>query len=154
MSAAAFRLIAVGCRELGIDDDARREMLRARYGVESRKDLSPDQLSDLIEHLKASGFRPTRAGQAGQGGQAQGARKRPMSQHGYIRKLWALWGNLKRAGVLDATDTDAALVAFVNRHRKTGHMDRIEQLEWMTEAEASPIIEALKAWCRREGLRS
>lgn len=148
MSVAAFKLIAVGCRELGIDDDARKEMLRSRYGVESRKDLSADQLNDLIEHLKASGFRPTRAGQA------QGGRKRPMSKHGYIRKLWALWGNLKRAGVLDATDTDAALVAFVNRHRKAGHMDHIDQLEWMTEAEASPIIEALKAWCRREGLRS
>lgn len=148
MSAAAYRLIAVGCRDLGIDDDARKAMLLARYGVESRKDLSPDQLSDFIEHLKNSGFRPIRAGQA------QGSRKRPMSRHGYIRKIWALWGNLKRADVLDATDTDAALVAFVNRHRKAGHMDSIDQLEWLDEAEASPIIEALKAWCRREGLRA
>lgn len=146
MSAAVFRLIAVGCRDLGIDDEARKAMLLARYGVESRKDLSPDQLSDLVKHLKASGFQPTRGNQTGG--------KRPMSQHGYIRKIWALWGNLKRAGVLDATDTDVALVAFVNRHRKAGHMDRVDQLEWMTEVEASPIIEALKAWCRREGLRS
>lgn len=144
---ATYRLIAVACRDLGIDDDARKAMLLQRYGTDSRAALTDAQLRDLVDHLKASGFTPK-----GSSAAPAGAR-RSKSRHGYIRKIWALWGNLVRAGVIRSDDPDAALLGFINRHLKGRQIDLIGQLEWLTEAEARPVIEALKDWCKRQELR-
>lgn len=51
------RLAHVARRELGIDDDAWRQLLRDRFQVASSKDLSVGRLEDLVQHLKACGFK-------------------------------------------------------------------------------------------------
>lgn len=39
------------CRALGMDEDARRDMLAVVVGVRSTKDLSPQQWSKVLSHL-------------------------------------------------------------------------------------------------------
>lgn len=51
------RLVHVARRELGMDEDAWRQLLRDRFKVESSKDLSIDGLDRLVKHLKSCGFK-------------------------------------------------------------------------------------------------
>ncbi len=70
------------------------------------------------------------------------------SHKGYVRKIFALWGELGRQGAIRATDKRAALVSYVNRMAGTKYRNA-GQLSWLTPSEASPIIEALKDWLAR-----
>lgn len=51
------RLAHVARRELGIDDDAWRQLLRDRFQVASSKELSIGRLDALVQHLKTCGFK-------------------------------------------------------------------------------------------------
>lgn len=51
------RLVHVARRELAIDDDAWRALLRDRFKVASSKDLSIGGLDMLLKHLKTCGFK-------------------------------------------------------------------------------------------------
>jgi phage gp16-like protein len=51
------RLVHVARRELAMDDDAWRQLLRDRFKVESSADLSIDGLDRLMQHLKSCGFK-------------------------------------------------------------------------------------------------
>jgi len=51
------RLVHVARRELAIDEDAWRALLRNRFKVESSADLSLDGLDRLLQHLKSCGFK-------------------------------------------------------------------------------------------------
>jgi hypothetical protein len=52
-----LQIIHVALSQLGLDDTAYRVMLKNRYRVESSKDLSYREASDLIDHFKRLGFR-------------------------------------------------------------------------------------------------
>lgn len=51
------RLVHVARRELGMDDDAWRALLRERFLVASSADLSLGKLDELLAHLKKCGFK-------------------------------------------------------------------------------------------------
>ncbi|MEM7197151.1 MAG: regulatory protein GemA [Pseudomonadota bacterium] len=60
----------------------------------------------------------------------------------YVRKIWALWGQLRDDGKLQG-DFRAGLRAFVKR------MCNVDDPEFLTSAQAETVIEALKAWDKR-----
>ena len=72
------------------------------------------------------------------------------SHKAYVRKIWAIWGAMNRAGMLGAKDTRQALVAYVNKITGAAYTDP-RQLDWLTYDKARRVIEALKAWMEREG---
>ncbi len=75
------------------------------------------------------------------------------SRHAHVRKIWKLWGLLKKAGALKSSGSQQALLALVNNIRPEDRkLDKIEQLDWLTADAATPIIEALKAMCVRKGV--
>ncbi|MCY4479132.1 MAG: DUF1018 domain-containing protein [Rhodospirillales bacterium] len=51
ISSAQIRTVHVAARKAGLDDDAYREVLVARYGARTCKDLDRRQAHDLIRHL-------------------------------------------------------------------------------------------------------
>jgi len=61
----------------------------------------------------------------------------------HVRKVWALWGDLVRKGVVSAPDKRAALRAFCRR--QTG----VEHPDWLDVRQANAVIEALKAMHNR-----
>jgi phage gp16-like protein len=128
LRARRIKLIHTAKRELGLDDDAYRDLLARETGQRSAKDLDLDQLGAVVEALRRAGFRAKPRGQA---------LKEP--QH---RLIAALWGELHAAGAV-ADGSARALAAFVRR--QTG----IERLEWLPSAEAAKVAEALKAWRAR-----
>lgn len=52
------RLVHVARRDLGMDDDAYRAILRGKFGVTSSSDLNIAGLNSLIDHFKRCGFKP------------------------------------------------------------------------------------------------
>ncbi len=57
---ADYAKIAIACKTLGID---RLQLLSDRYNVESMKELTPRQLSDLYQHFKSLGWKPVNKNQ-------------------------------------------------------------------------------------------
>ncbi|SOE00641.1 regulatory protein GemA [Caenispirillum bisanense] len=135
---AALAKVAIGRKTLGWDDDTYRDTLEARYGVRSGSQLTDRQLVDLLEHMKACGFkgeaaRPKRAGT-----------RRP-AENPEGRKIRALWLSLWNLGVVQEPSEDA-LASFVRRQTK------VEALQWLTPAQTWQVIEALKKWAARDGV--
>lgn len=134
--------IEVAKVELGLDDEAYRDILRSRFGKESRKSLGNAQLVDLIEHFKSLGFKPKSTRPPKRAG------SRPMAKGPEPEKIRALWLSLWHLGVV-ADPSEAALAAFVKR--VTGGKDKgVDALQWLDGRAATKVIEGLKAVAVRE----
>lgn len=127
--------IHIAKKALGLDDDTYRAMIRRVSGnaVSSAKDLDDAGRGRLLREFKAAGWTPTPGTKA----QAKRLASDPQS-----RKLRALWIALHQDGIV--TDpSEGALITFCER--RTG----VARLEWLTAAQASTLIEALKSWHSR-----
>lgn len=128
--------------ELGLGDDEYRDLLFAIQRVRSAKELDFTGRKTVLEHFakiaKARGIVFKKG--------AKGARAHnPLSRE--QRMVRALWIRLAREGKL-RDRSDRALDAFVKR------MAHVDRLEWLGTGDARVVIEALKAWCAREGLET
>jgi phage gp16-like protein len=133
--AQAIKLIHVARRDLAIDDDAWRDLLRRKFRVESSKDLGIVDLYRLIEHLKKFGFKIRHKA-------AQRAPSRPLADDPQSKKIRALWLSLHQTGAV-RNSSEAALAAYVKR------ITGVDALQWLSSEQASRVIETLKQWvCR------
>lgn len=134
---ALLAKVAIGRKALAWDDDTYRDTLEARYGVRSGSQLTDRQLVDLLEHMKASGFKPAPPKRAG-------TRRSATDPEG--RKMTALWLSLWNLGVVE-DPSENALAAFVRR------MLKVDAVQWaqMTPEGSYRVIEALKKWAGRDG---
>lgn len=135
--------------KLEITGDDYRALLVQLTGVDSCKKMTQPQRRDVREHLQGLARR--------YGVDAKQARARPLSAAEFEkrrraaspqeRKVWAMWHQLHRAGVV--RDPSArALSAFVRR--QTGS----DIPRWQSDPKAMhAVIEALKDWKQREGLQ-
>lgn len=129
---SALAAIHAGVRQLGLDEDAAREMYARVTGKRSLRDMSEPERVQIVQHLRRSGF------SAGSGGS-----RRPLSGR-YAPMFQALWISAWNLGIVRNRD-DKALIAFVARQTC------IEHLSWVRDSgDAAKAIEALKAWMRRE----
>lgn len=115
--------IHIAKKELGLDDDTYRDVLRRVLKVETSKGLSSPQKRQLIDEFKRMGW--------------SGGSARKRSSKAYVRKIFALWGQLKRDGVWRDSKV-GSLRAFVKK--QTGCDDP----DWLTFDQATVVIEALK----------
>lgn len=119
--------VRAACRRHGIDEDERKAMQHAITGVQSMADMSLGQLGAVLDHLNK--------GWSG-----------PQGKRATTPKIRALWWTLYWLGAID-DPKDAAIDAFVKR--QCG----IAALRFVDHKAAQPIIEALKSWAAREGVR-
>lgn len=138
-----IRLIHVGRRDLRLDDDSYRAILRTHGGSESSALMSVGQLQRVVDYLKRQGFtvttkpKPTRHVAKGR---RAGLTTVILADDPQSQKARALWLMLHAIGeVRDPSET--ALQAFAKR--QCG----VDRLEWVRDA--NPLIEALKAWALR-----
>ncbi len=128
-----IKLIHIGIDELRMADETYRnvisEISNGKY--RSSTHLTDFQLEQVLEHLKKCGFRI----RSKKGDRAQ-AKSEQMS------KIRALWLQLFEAGIVK-NPAEAAIAAFIKRH--TG----IDDPHWISEAQASRVIEILKKWIKR-----
>lgn len=138
--------IHVGKKELGLDDDCYRDIIRRITGgkKESSAKLTATERRTLLDEMKALGFKAKRKA-APSGSTAPSAPRRTgrakTRQGAKARVLWrALW-NL---GEVQA-NTDSALDAFVKRQAG------VDSLAWASPGQVRQVIEALRSWCARTG---
>ena len=125
--------IRAACAAHGIGEDARRDIVERVTGKRSLGACSDAEMGKVLRAVNNDA--PT-------------ATYHPATKPS-IRKIWALWGDLKRRGRLNAGDTNAALLSFVNARIARQPLSDPRQLDWLTVAEATPIIQALKSWAER-----
>lgn len=126
-----IRLIHVAKRDLALDDDSYRAILKRIGKQASAANLTVPELEKVLEYLKRSGFkvrsRNSRLSLADD----------PQSK--MIRGLW-----LELAGMeVVRNPSESALRAFVSR------MTQVDLLKWLSTEQASRVIEHLKEWRER-----
>ncbi|MDX7717350.1 gp16 family protein [Aeromonas caviae] len=146
-----IRLVQVGRRSLGLDEETYRELLVQQSGKRSAAELTLQELDKVLLAMKGAGFKPT-VKRAANGGKpkrlspARGASTKT-AEIGVIR---AIWITMHRHGLLrDGSET--ALNHYVER--QTVRINKgigVAEVAWLSDALAYPVLESLKNWHKRE----
>jgi hypothetical protein len=143
------RMIHVGCKQLGLDDDTRHDLQLVATGKASMADMSDAELKRVIDALKARGFKPF--GNRREGG-LKGAYK-PTAPRADLRFIHVLWGML---GAVDAVRVPGrdGLNAFI-RARFEGKWKSVPiDVDTLRDAgQINDVTRALKDMCRRAGVQ-
>lgn len=138
-----LKLVQVGRRELGLDEEEYRALLEQVTGARSAKGMSASKLDAVITAMKGLGFKVKG------GAQVTGRRSPPSSakvQAPEVRKLRAIWITMKQDGLLYDGSEDA-LGSFIRRMTASANGGvGISRAEWLTSAQAERVLEALKKW--------
>lgn len=118
-------------KELGLDDDTARDFYQREVGKRSLRDMSVGEQVKVMQALQ----REVR----GKGAGAQNKLGGP-----YAGKLQALWISGYHLGVVRVR-TDEAMLGFLERQTGIQHTRFLRNA-----ADATRVIEALKAWLARE----
>ncbi|WP_429097514.1 gp16 family protein [Aeromonas media] len=146
-----IRLVQVGRRSLGLDDETYRELLTQQSGKRSAAELTLQELDKVLLAMKGAGFKPTvkrgvKGGKQKRLSPVSGTQVR-MAEIGVIR---AIWITMAKHGLLrDGSET--ALNHYVER--QTVRLNKgvgVAEVAWLSEALVYPVLESLKNWHKRE----
>ncbi|WP_016857642.1 gp16 family protein [Candidatus Williamhamiltonella defendens] len=127
-----LQLIHIAAHNLKLDDTTYRQMLNRLTGKTSAKALNIGQLAQVLNALKAKGFRI----------QPHHATTKKQTDRPQIQKIQALWQAMAYEGIV--RDTSAtALAHFVKRETDC------DSPYWLDNQQASKVIEKLKQWQKR-----
>ena len=138
MSRALQQRIHVGCRELGLDSDARRDLQLAATGKASMKDMSEADLKVVLKRLQDSGFKAR-----------SGKKKRAKASRPDLRLVHVLWTKLSDAGQL-RDPSRKGLNKFIRERFGKAWSNVPADVDMMRDhKEIDQVIQALKAWGQR-----
>ena len=115
--------------ELGLDDDARRDIQRRATGKESCAEMTTAELGRVLDAMNGDAER--RVGDR-------------LPQGPLTGKLRALWISGYHLGVV-RDRTDDGLAAWLRRQAA------VERAAWVSPAAAGRAVEALRSWLARDG---
>lgn len=148
------KMIHVGCKQLGIDDDTRRDLQLVLTGKASMSDMDEIELRAMVDGLKARGFKPF--GNSHFKGRKGGlpSKAKPPAPRGDLRYVHVLWRLLGEAGAVNKPGREG-LNAFV-RARFEGKWAFVPiDIDALRDpAQISDVTRALKDWCKRAGVRT
>lgn len=127
-------LVHIAVKDLHMDDDDYRAILRRETGKASAAQCSPAELHRVIAAMERLGWRGTR----GTGHRVNQA------SHPIARKARAMWITLHALGAVDDA-SESALEVFGKRQLG------VDRLHWADRAKASALVEALKGIATRHG---
>lgn len=126
---ATLAKIHIAKKELALDDDTYRAMLREHGGVSSARDLTPLAAAKVLQHLEKAGFKPKTN---------FGTRPRPApGRRALIGKIEAQLAEAKRP--------------WAYAHAMAERMFKVEKVDWLREEQLSAIIAALAYDAKRRG---
>ena len=128
-------------KAMGLDDDEYRCMLRDRYGVQSAKDLNPEDVRDLLAHCAKVGA--LSSGKGWQGRPQPSEDRKPMINK--IIKLSDLLGRLGE-GKTFLRYADGIAKAMFFRGEKSVEIF----VEHLTSGQLHKVVTALIVQCKRE----
>jgi phage gp16-like protein len=142
-SRALQKMVHVGCRDLGIDGETRRDLQLLVTGKASMLDMTEADLTKLVTALKERGFKP-HAGKA--------RKQRPAAPRADVRFAHVLWGKLYRAGAVDQGGAKG-LNAFIRARFEKAWGAAVFDIDTMQDhRQIATLIEALKGMCARAGI--
>lgn len=138
------RMIHVGCKQLGLDSDARHDLQLLVTGKDSMSDMSDAELQKVVQALQQRGFK------SGFKGGLKG--RRASAPRADLRFVHVLWKMLGEAGALKSPGRDG-LNAFV-RSRFEKHWASVPiDIDTLRDAgQINDVTRALKDMCRRAGI--
>lgn len=143
MTRALQKLVHVGCRELGLDGEVRRDLQLVVTGKASMLDMTEADLTKLVTALKERGFKP-HAGKA--------RVQRPAAKRADTRFAHVLWGKLHQAGAVSQGGA-RGLNAFIRaRFGKSWGAATFDIDSMQDHRQIATLIEALKGMCARAGI--
>lgn len=136
------RKIHVACRELRLDNDARRDLQLAATGKSSMTDMNEADLKQVLKRLEADGFKPKKS------------TRRPTASRADLRYVHVLWRLLGEAGQLKLPGRDG-LNAFI-RSRFEGKWKSVPiDVDSLRDAgQINDVTRALKDWCKRVDIKT
>lgn len=138
------RMIHAGCRQLGIDEDTRRDLQLVATGKASLADMSEAELQRVVSALKDRGFN------TGFNTAEKASRRR--APRADLRYVHVLWGLLGQAGHLDRPGRDG-LNAFVRSRFGSSWGAEVIDIDALRDAgQINAVIKALQSMCRRHGI--
>ena len=139
-----LKTIHVACRDLGMDNDTRRDLQLLVTGKDSLTAMTPAEHLAVLEALKAKGFKPS-------AGKASRTHRRPATRKD-IRFCHVLWGKLHKAGAVDLPGA-AGLNAFIRARFEKAWGAVPFDIDGLRDwKQIATVIEALKAMCLRAGI--
>lgn len=143
MTRSLQKMVHVGCRELGIDGETRRDLQLMVTGKPSMLDMNEVDLAKLVTALKERGFKPH---------VGNSRTKRPAAPRADIRFAFVIWGKLHKAGAVDQGGAKG-LNAFIRaRFGKSWGADILDIDQMRDHRQIASVIEALKAMAVRAGV--
>lgn len=144
-----IRLVQVGRRTLGLDEETYRALLEQQSGKRSAAELTIPELDKVLLAMKGAGFKPTvkRPVKAGKRlSPARGAHAKTAE----INVIRAVWITMHRHGLLrDGSET--ALNHYVERQTvRLNNGIGVAEVAWLTDGLAYQVLESLKNWHKRE----
>jgi len=145
-----IRLVQVGRRSLGLDDETYRELLTQQSGKRSAAALSIQELDKVLQAMKGAGFKPT-VKRGVKGGKQK--RLSPVSgtpvRTAEIGVIRAIWINMAKHGLL-RDGSESALNHYVERQTvRLNNGIGVAEVAWLSEELAYPVLESLKNWHKR-----
>lgn len=120
---------------LAMHDDSYRSLLRRITGKDSSAACDEAELDAVITEFKRLGWNDKKTFY-------------PASDKAYVRKIYAIWTDLRP---YVASHGRAALRRFVQRQtRSAAKPEGVTAAEFLTPEEGNLVLEGLKAWLKRE----
>jgi phage gp16-like protein len=139
------KTIFVGCRQLGLDTETRRDLQLVATGKASMSDMSVSELNSVLAALKKRGFEPGFKA-------ASKGRFKKAAPRADLRYVHVLWGMLGKAGKLKKKGRDG-LNAFVRSRFESKWKSVPIDIDALRDADQiNDVTRALKDWCKREGI--
>lgn len=127
-----MQIINIAKGQLKMAEDDYRAMLVRVTGKASLRAMSERQRIDVLDAMKAMGFRIQ-----------SGGKKVPGEVPGFVKKLYATWYSCHRLGVIEDR-SNTALRAFCKRQLARDSANVVIDPDLLTYAQASIVIETLK----------
>lgn len=134
MKSPGLTKIQIARRQLGMDDDTYRAMLKRTVGAESSKGLTPRQVGRVLAELERLGFEPT--GKARMPADRQVA-ELPPERNAMVRKIGAQLAEADRPWAY----ADAMAV----------QMFKVDRVEWCEPDQLRRLVAALAVDAKRHG---
>lgn len=134
--------IHIAKKQLGLDDQLYRDLLRRIANVESAAQLDQWQRVKVLNEFQRLGWLKAQKTQRdSKAAEAEAtANKVAQLKRGQVRLAEKLWAQLYAIG---AVNNPTGLNAYVYR------MTKVERIEWANSKKLNVVIEGLKAWVQR-----
>lgn len=134
---ARIAKIKIAQKQLGLDEEAYRDLLARITRKSSASLLEIAELDRVLNEMRRLGFRDQAPARAGE---------RPMAEDRQSKLIRSLWLQLHQAGkVSDPSESALAHWAKGQLNSSSG----IEALQWLSVLQKSRLIESLKSWIER-----